>query len=280
VDRVVPYNSINTNVGAMMAIQTFNAINAEMAEVQMRITTGKKVNGPKDNPAIWAIAQNQRSEIKGLDSVMGSLQRGMSVVDVAMSAAESISDLLNQMKELAVSAADYPASDPARTAINENYLALRKQIDTAVANAGFGGLNLLAGGGSTDKIRALANTTATSTIDVDHIDLSTGGSLLSGLPADLLGSFTPTSVADITTATSNVNNAISRLGTGSKRLESHFSFVSKQQDALEAAVGNLVDADLAKESARWQALQVRQQLAIMAMQIANKQPSYLLQLFQ
>lgn len=276
----MPYNSINTNVGAMAAIATFNAINAEMAEVQMRITTGKKVNSPKDNPAIWAIAQNQRSEIKGLDAVMASLQRGMGVVDVSISAAESISDLLNDMKVLAVSAADYPATDPARTAINENYLALRKQIDNIVTNASFGGLNLLAGGGSTDKIRALANTRATSTIDVDHLDLSTSGTLLSGLPADLMGSFTPTSVSDIATATSNVNNAISRLGTGSKRLESHLKFVNKQQDALEAAIGNLVDADLAKESARWQALQVRQQLSIVAMQIANKAPTYLLQLFQ
>lgn len=276
----MPYNSINTNVGAMAAIATFNAINAEMAEVQMRITTGKKVNSAKDNPAIWAIAQNQRSEIKGLDAVAGSLQRGMGVVDVSISAAESISDLLNDMKELAVSAADYPTSDPARTAINENYLALRKQIDTIVANASFGGLNLLAGGGSTDKVRALANTNATSTIDVDHLDLSTTGALLSGLPADLMGGYTSTSVSDIAAATSNVNNAISRLGTGSKRLESHLKFVNKQREALEAAVGNLVDADLAKESARWQALQVRQQLSIMAMQIANKAPTYLLQLFQ
>jgi len=276
----MPYNSINTNVGAMAAIATFNAINAELAEVQMRITTGKKVNSVKDNPAIWAIAQNQRSEIRGLDAVVGSLQRGMGVVDVSISAAESISDLLNDMKELAVSAADYPASDPARTAINENYLALRKQINTIVANASFGGLNLLAGGGSTDQVRALANTSATSTIDVDHIDLSTTGSLLTGLPADLMGSYTATSVSDIATATSNVNNAISRLGTGSKRLESHLKFVNKQQDALEAAVGNLVDADLAKESARLQALQVQQQLGAQALSIANQAPQVILSLFR
>ena len=134
-------NSVNTNVGAMVALQNLNATNMELSQTQTRINTGKKVASAKDNGAIWAIAQNQRSEIRGLDAVMSSLQRGMSVVDTALSAAESISDLLNQMKELAVSAADYPASDPARTAINENYLALRKQIDTAVQNAGFGGLN-------------------------------------------------------------------------------------------------------------------------------------------
>jgi flagellin len=275
----VGYNSINTNVGAMAAIATFHAINAEMAEVQLRLTTGRKVNGPKDNPAIWAIAQNQRSEVQALDAVKDSLNRGVSVVDVAMSAAENVSDLLNQMKALAVSASDYPLGDPARTAINENYLALRKSIDTAVSNAGFGGVNLLSAGG-TDKVRALANTKATSTIDVEHVDLSTTGALLSGLPPDLLGGLGANGVDAIADATRDVNLAISRLGTGSKALSTHLEFVEKQQDALEEGIGNLVDADLAKEAARWQALQVRQQLALVAMQIANQQPSLLLQLFQ
>jgi flagellin len=275
---VVPYNSINTNVAALQAIAAFNAINAEMAVVQTRITTGRKVNSAKDNPAIWAIAQNQRAEVMGLDSVKDSINRGVSVVEVALGAAETVSDLLNQMKALAVSAADYAIGDPSRDAINENYLALRKEIDTTVANAGFGGLNLLSAGG-TDKVSALANTSATSHIDVNHIDLSTTGSLLSGLPSDLLGGLPATGIRDITDATTNVNNAIARLGTGSKSLSTHLAFVEKQQDALEEGIGNLVDADLAKESARLQALQVRQQLALKAMEIANQAPSYLLQLF-
>ncbi|MEW5687339.1 MAG: flagellin [Pseudomonadota bacterium] len=276
----MPYNSINTNVAAMQAIAAFNAINAELFEVQTRITTGRKVNSPKDNPAIWAIAQNQRSELRALDSVKGSLQRNMGVVDVALSASETVSDLLNQMKALAVSAQDYDVSSSARAAINEEYQSLRKQIDTAVSNATFGGLNLLAGGGSADKVRALANTSATSTIDVNHEDMSTGGAMLSGMPADLLAGLGPTGIADINAATDRVNAAVSRLGTGSKALENHLKFVDKQQDVIEEGIGNLVDADLAKESARLQALQVRQQLALIAMRIANQQPSYLLQLFQ
>lgn len=276
----MPYNSINTNVASMQAIAAFNAINAELFEVQTRITTGRKVNGPKDNPAVWAIAQNQRSELRALESVKGSLQRNMGVVDVALSAGETVSDLLGQMKALAVSAQDYDVSSPARAAINEEYQSLRKQIDTAVSNATFGGLNLLAGGGSTDRVRALANTTATSTIDVAHEDMSTGGAMLTGLPADLLASLGPTGIADINTATDRVNAAVSRLGTGSKALANHLKFVDKQQDVIEEGIGNLVDADLAKEAARLQALQVRQQLALIAMRIANQQPSYLLQLFQ
>lgn len=274
------YNSINTNVGAMQALAAFNAINAEMDVVQMRITTGKKVNGPKDNPAIWAIAQNQRGELKAYDSVKTSLNRGQSIVGVAISAAESISDLLSEMKALAVSAQDYAVTDPARIAINDNYQSLKRQIDLAVRNADFNGTNLLAGGGATGKVRALANTSATSTIDVDHEDLSTGGAILGGMPADLLGGLGPTGIDDITTAISGTSAALSRLGTGAKALDRHLEFVGKLQDTIEAGIGNLVDADLAKEAARLQALQVRQQLAIKAMQIANQAPSLLLQLFR
>ncbi len=65
-----------------------------------------------------------------------------------------------------------------------------------------------------------------------------------------------------------------------KALERHYTFVSKLQDRIDESIGNLVDADLAKESARWQALQVKQQLAIMALRIANDAPSMLLQLFR
>jgi flagellin len=275
----VALNSINTNVGAMVAIQTFNAINAEMAEVQMRLSTGLKVNSAKDNPAVWAIAQNERAEVGALDAVKDSLHRGQSIVDVAMSAGEEVSDLLIQMKEKAVAALDYPLGDPSRTALNDDYLALKKQIDTVVQNADFNGVNLLSAGG-TGAVRALANTNATSTIDVDHIDMSTTGALMTGLPTDLLGTLDSTGIAALQTSMTNVNNAIGHLGTGSKALDSHLSFVEKQQDALIAGIGNLVDADMAKEAARFQALQVRQQLAIQAMQIANQTPSLLLQLFQ
>lgn len=275
----MPLNSINTNVGAMVALQTFNAINAEMAEVQLRLTTGLKVNSVKDNPAVWAIAQNERSEVRGLDAVKASLNRGQSAVGVAITAAETVSDLLIEMKSRAVAAADYPLGDPARQALNDDYLALKKQIDTAVSNADFGGVNLLSAGG-TGAVHALANTKASSSIDVNHVDLSTTGSLLSGMPPDLLGGLGPTGIQDIGTAMSGVNSAIAHLGTGSKALDIHLAFVNKQQDTLEAAIGNLVDADLAKESARFYALQIRQQLSIMAMQMANQQPSLLLQLFQ
>jgi flagellin len=274
----VPLNSVNTNVGAMQALQVFAAINAEMAEVQNRISTGLRVSGPKDNPAVWAIAQNQRAQVSSLDAVKGSLQRGQSIADVAITAGESISDIVGQMKALALAALDYPAGDPSRDALNDQYVSLRHLIDTTANNATFGGISLI-GAGSNGSIRALANADATQTIDVDHMDLTTGGAALAGLPADLTA-VTTTDLDAIGVAERAVNSAVSKLGTGSKGLDTHLAFIGKLQDTIQASIGNLVDADLARESARLEALKVRQQLAIVALRIANDAPSMLLQLFQ
>ncbi|ATQ41352.1 flagellin [Caulobacter mirabilis] len=275
----MPMNSINTNVGAMIALQSLNAINAELFTVQRRISTGFKVGSAKDNGAIWAIAQNQRAESRSLNAVKSSLQRGQSIVDVAISGAESVSDLLTQMKEKALAASDTTLDTAARAALSEDYVALRRQIDKVAANAEFSGVSLISAGGA-GNVKALANSSATSTIDVDHIDLSTTGAAISGTVADLTGTIGTAELTAIDNAMKAVNAAAGRLGTGAKALDTHLTFVGKQQDTIDAGVGRLVDADLAKESARLQALQVQQQLAIIALGIANRAPSLLLQLFQ
>jgi len=271
-------NSVNTNIGAMMALQSLNAINRELLTVQTRITTGRKINSAKDNGAIWAIAQNQRAESRALDAVKSSLQRGQSALDVAMSAGESISDVLNEMRETMLAASDTSNSPETKAALNTQYLALRKQIDTIASQAEFGGINLINGG--TGRVRALANARGNATIDVDHVNLTMGGAGLSGLPANLLGTIGTTELDAMSAAISTVNAGVATLGSGSKRLDMHLEFVTKQQDTIDAGVGRLVDADLAKESARFQSLQVMQQLAIQALQIANQAPSMLLQLFR
>jgi flagellin len=272
-------NSVNTNVGAMIALQSLGAINGELSKVLRRISTGLKVSSARDDPATWAIAQTQRAESRSLNAVMGSLQRGQSIVDVAISGAESISDLLMQMKEKALAASDATLSASDKAALSEDYVALRKQIDLAAGNATFGGISLISAG-STGNVRALANSSGGSTIDVDHVDLSTTGAAISGTMANLTGVIGTTELAAIDSAIRNVNAAAGKFGTGSKSLDRHLTFVGKQQDVIDAGVGRLVDADLARESARLTALKVQQELAIMALGIANRAPSMLLQLFR
>ena len=275
--------SVNTNVGAMVALQNLNKTQSDLMVTQNRINTGLKVSSAKDNAAIWAIAQNQRATSSSLNSVISSLQRGQSTVDVALSAGESVSDLLVQMKDKALAAADTTLDTASRTALNDEFKSLRDQIDKVVTNADFNGSNMLKSS-SPATVAALANAAATSVITVAAQNLQLGGTALTsnlGTTATIGTVTTATAmIGYVNTAIANVSTALSKLGTGSKALASHLTFITKLQDTIDAGIGNLVDADLAKESAKLQALQTKQQLGIQALSIANQSSSTLLALFR
>ena len=278
----MPFNSVNTNVGAMVALQNLNATNTELSTTQSRINTGKRVGSVKDNGAIWAIAQNQRATSNSLNAVKESLQRGQSTVDVAVSAGETVSDLLLQMKEKALAASDTTLDTNSRTALNDDFTSLRDQIAKAVNNADFNGANMVKGV-SPSTVAAVANGEGTSLITVlaQPMDLGTGAlSALAATDSISTQTLAAAMISTINTAIINVSSALSKLGTGSKSLASHLSFIAKLQDTVDAGIGNLVDADLAKESAKLQALQTKQQLGIQALSIANQSSSTLLSLFR
>jgi flagellin len=246
-------NSVNTNAGALIALQNLNATNTELAEVQNRINTGKRINNAKDNGATWAIAQNMRGKSSALDAVKESLSRAQSTIDVAMSAGSQVSDLLTQMKQKALSASDTSLDTTSRAALNEDFKALRDQIAKVVSNASFNGINMIKSGGT--NVYALANDDGSSKLTVQAQSLSLVGIGLTATSSFTSATAASTLVATLTTALTGVSTKLTKLGTGSKALDSHLEFIGKLQDSLDAGVGNLVDADLAKESARLQALQ-------------------------
>ena len=274
-------NSVNTNVGAMIALQNLQVTNNELSTVQNRINTGKIVSSAKDNGAIFAIAQGQRAEIGALNAVKDSLNRGQSALDVALSAGESVSDLLSQLKEKALAATDSSLTTSARSALNEDFKAIRDQIATVVSNAKFNGVNLLDNSTGTNGYKALANTTG-STIKAAGENLSLGGANVTVAATTTIGTATlaNTALGLVNASIDKVSASLARLGTGSKSFATHLTFVGKLQDTIEAGVGNLVDADLAKESARLQSLQTKQQLGVQALSIANSSTSILLGLFR
>jgi len=273
-------NSVNTNSGALVALQNLNKTNSELGTTQNRINTGQKVSTAKDNGAIWAIAQTQRGTANALNAVKGSLERGQSTIDVAMAAGETVSNLLIQMKEKSLAASDTTLDSTSRAALNEDFKALRDQITKAVTNADFNGANMIKASGN--SVVALANADGTSKITVAAQSLALGGANVTIAATASLGTATIAAamVTTVSTSITNVGAALAKLGTGSKALESHLSFVAKLQDTLDAGVGNLVDADLARESAKLQALQTKQQLGIQALSIANGATNSLLGLFR
>ncbi len=276
----MPVNSVNTNVGAMIALQNLNKTNTDLQTTQNRINTGLKVGSAKDDGAAFAIAQSQRSTVSSLDAVKDSLSRATSVVDVASSAGESVSDMLTQLKEKALAASDTSLDSTSRSALKADFESIRDQITKTLTNASFNGINLV--DGSQGSVTALANADGSSVLTVAAQNLSLGGSIVT-LASDASFATASSAGALLSTLDSSINSvsaALAKLGTSSKAVDNHLEFVGKLQDSITAGIGNLVDADLAKESAKLQALQTKQQLGIQALSIANQSTSTVLSLFR
>ena len=423
--------SINTNGAALNALQNLNRTSSDLNETQLRINTGLNVKTAKDNAAVFAIAQNLRADKRGLDAVKNSLDRARSVLDVTTAAAESIQDLLIQIKEKVVAASDAGLDQRSRDALKQDFERLREQISLIASNATFNGTNLIDGptdatNGKPANLVALVSPDATRQISVPRQDLGlytlkanatalptalaadTGGvtednatntvtgnvftndtaaagnivGTINGQAANVNnairttygwlrvqsdGSYTytldngraetqalatpatvnevftyqaqradgtlsaatnltitvtaagtgtgeaaPTTpqrpaaqtypagtiikltpqttfndaesaellIRDIDDSIRNVSQALTVFGAAQKSAEQQRTFIDKLSDTIETGIGNLVDADIARESARLQSLQVKQQLGTQALSIANRQPQSILSLFQ
>lgn len=287
--------SVNTNVGASAALQSLNATSKSLAVTQSRINTGLAVGSTKDDSAAYAIAQNLRSDLGGLKAVSTSLNRAKSVTDVAVAGAEQISDILGEMKAKATQASDEGIDDASRAAINKDFTALRDQITTIVNASVFNGTNLLktntGSDGKVTALKSLVDTDAVATtytpdvMTVANVDLDLGSA--TGIFTDITATSeidtaanAQTMVATIETAQKALNGKLSDLGAASRQIDAQSTFTSKLSDVIEGGIGNLVDADLAKESARLQALQVKQQLGVQALSIANQAPQTITSLFR
>ncbi len=272
--------SVNTNSGAMVALQYLNQTQASLSTTQNAINTGMKVASAKDNGAVFAEAQNMRGDVAAYQSVQDSLNRGMSTIDVAMSAGQSISDLLIEMKAKALSAADTSLDTASRSAMNQDFIALRDQISTIVTNAQFNGYNLV--NGSTTQITSLASADGSRRITVSGENMSLSGTIVTVSTGASISTQAgaSTMVAAIQASLVNVDAALGKLSAGSKKLSIQVDFSQKLSDALTGGIGNLVDANMATESAQLQALQVKQQLGVQALSIANQAPQTILSLFR
>jgi flagellin len=272
--------SVNTNVGAMAALQFLNQTQSELQVTQSHINSGLKVANAKDNGAVFAIAQNMRGNIAGYSAVSDSLNRGISTVDVAISAGQSISDLLNELKGKALAAADASLDTASRNALDADFTALRDQITTIVQNASFNGTNLV--DGSVNNFQALASADGTKKITASGQTLALSGTIVTLTSTGTIStqSNASTMVSTINTSIANVNAALAKMASSSKKFGIQATFVSKLVDTLNAGIGNLVDADMAVESAKLQSLQVKQQLGVQALSIANQAPSITLSRFR
>ncbi len=267
--------SVNTNPGAMLALQALRATSSQLAVSQLRITTGLKVNGPKDDPATFAIAQNLRAEIASVTAVKTTLSLGKSTVDVAIDGATAVSDLLIEMKAKAVQASQTGLDATTQDALQQEFTGLRSQIATVVGTADFNNKNLIESGATNLNILGSVDGSVI-VVTAQSIDTTT---LIIHTTALTDATQAATAVTAVSQAIVTVTNALTSLGSASRRVEITQDFTGKLVDVLKEGVGNLVDADLAEESALIEALQIKEQLGVQALSIANGAPRAILNLF-
>jgi flagellin len=272
--------SVNTNTGAMVALQYLSTTEAQLAQTQTAVSTGLKVASPRDDGSTFAIAQNMRAQVAGYAAVSDSLNRGISAIDVALSAGQSISDLLVQMKSKALAASDASIDTASRQALNQDFTALRDQIASVVSNAQFNGFNLV--DGSTTQIKALASADGSLHVTAAAENMKLSGAIVTVTTSDTVSTMAKAStmIASIQSSLNNVNSALAKLSSGAKKFSIQAEFVQTLSDTLTTGIGNLVDANMAQESAMLQSLQVKQQLGVQALAIANQAPQVTLSLFR
>ncbi|MGP1275426.1 MAG: flagellin, partial [Caulobacterales bacterium] len=201
--------SVQTNVSAMLALQNLNKTNMDLQTTQNRINTGLKVGGAKDNSSVFAVAQSMRADIGALGSVKSSLDRAVSIGDVALAAGEAISDLLIEMREKATAAMDASIDSFARAAYDSDFKALVNQIQVILQNADFDGANML-NGSITGGIAFLADADAARSVTLSTQDMSFSGAIITLSSTASLGTVTlaASAVSFVNESLDNVNAAL------------------------------------------------------------------------
>lgn len=271
-------NSVNTNIGAMTALQSLNRTNDALAVVQKRVSTGFRVADAKDDGGAFAVAQSVRGDVAGLTAANEQLGGLKGVVDVTLHGLGQVSKSMVDLRTVLTRLADGTINDEQRTQYSQQYGQLKTQIQRFIEDATYNGRTLLstdpaAGGGDIVTIRNEQGTTLTLAAFDGATDF-----VVDDAPADATTAQAAIS-GDWTTINEAINDALNRLGSDARYIDAQIVYNRDKLDAVEGGLGALIDADIAKEAARLQALQIRQQLGTQTLSITNQAPQALLSLF-
>jgi flagellin len=277
------FNSVNTNRQAVFALQSLNLTNSELSGVQKRVSTGFRVSDARDDGGAFAVAQAVRSDVAGVTAVGEQLGGIRGILSTSFAALGVVSDSMKQLRAVITRLADAAVTGSTRDQYNTQYVDLTKQIKGFIDDAKYNGRTLLStdttvGGGDIESIQNETGKVFTiAAVDGDAIKdlLSDAAPADSGAAVDLIETG-----GDFLEADKLISSALNQFGSSMQFVENQIIYNSKKIDALNDGLGALVDADLAKESSKLQALQTRQQLGIQTLGIANQGPQVLLSLFR
>ncbi len=258
-----------------LGIQQFNKTLNSLNKTQNRISTGLKINGPKDNAAIFAIAQVLQGQSAGAAAVKTTLNNAESVVGTAVSAGQVVGDLLTEIKGKIVQANDPSLDQSSRDAIGAEVQQLVDQVNTVASSASFGGTNLIEAGA---QDFAVLTSQDGSTFTVSAQDFSAQGLGIDSLSVATTGG-AASALAAVDNAITQASSSLANLGSSAARIADQGEFTTRLDNVLREGVGNLIDADLGSEAAGLAASRVKEEIGARSLAIANAGPKALLSLF-
>lgn len=271
-------NSVNTNLAAMTALQSLNRTNDALGVVQKRVSTGFRVADAKDDGGAFAVAQTVRGDVAGLTAANEQLGGLKGIVDVTLQGLGQVSRTMVELRTVLTRLADGTINDAQRAQYEQQYTQLQTQAQRFIEDATYNGRTLLStvvadGGGDIISIRNEAGTTLTIAAFDGVTDF-----VVAAAPTDAAAAQAAIT-GDWSTVNENINDALNRLGADARYVDAQIGYNRDKLDAIEGGLGALIDADIAKEAARLQALQIRQQLGTQTLSITNQAPQALISLF-
>ena len=278
--------SIRTNPEALAALRNLNAAGSRVNEIGAQVSTGLKVRGAKDDASNFAIAQGLRADVRAMNAVVQGLNNAKGIARVALAGATAVSDLMTDIRQKITEGANAGNTAQQQQILQNDYEEMLGQMRQILENSEFNGVNILI------EVAIPFNLAVGTVRDVDVLSNLDGGTLrLDGQRLDLTYAVlnnedisTPANALNALTAfeqeEERVATTLGSLGANLRALELQVNQVQATLDAIEEGLGNIVDADMARASADLTAAQVRQQLSVQTLGIANNAPQIALGLFQ
>ena len=281
-------NSVNTNMGATIALESLNATSSALQATQKQISTGYRVNDATDDGAAYAVAQRVRSDVNALTSANQQLGNVQGLLSTTNTALNDVSNTMSSARDVLVKLADSNTQGTQRAQYIQQYKSLLTNIKSFLQDATYNGKTLVGNiGGNTGfgKVAVVRNENgatygvATFSGSAFMASVTFTSTQLNGA-ATVAGLIGTASSATFINKMTSLGTAMNTYGSAASYVSNQVSYNSDKMDALNNGLGALVDADLAKESAKLQSLQIKQQLGTQALSIANQAPQSLLSLFR
>ena len=300
---------VRTNTPAESAFNALGEANKSIANHQLRLSTGKRINSAADDVAGYITSRSLQSRSRALSSALNAVGDANSITGIASDGLDNINNLVSQIKDSASSASSGALGTDEKVALAKAAYRMAQQIQTVVDSTVFGGRQLLAGSFSAEFVVGTngSGSLLTMAVDLSSTNASdfniTGGDFdinmkaanfagvtglnmasLNDVKSTDLGVFATDKIQatmqSLATALNNVNLVASYLGGVTNRLASQEASLKSQSTNYNAAISRIEDADVAQEQLGLIRAQFMQQASITSLSQANQAPQNFLQLLR